>query len=205
VSRVYGLLTERFGNPLALCEAPRQEVFDTAKALGLGNQRTTALQDLARYIVTNYAGMVPSDRVGLLSVPHVGDYVADATLLYAYGEIVLPLDESIRRVLKRVCGLPLDRTRPYSDTELLRIADTVTGQLSTTEEARAVHQALLWILWNVCKPRQPLCAVCPLNANCVTGSTRLRISCFDQAVHHSTDEEGHPRCRRGSIDSQQLW
>jgi A/G-specific adenine glycosylase len=172
VARAYEPLMDRFGTPRRLARAPREQIYEAVKGLGLGNQRAQALQEAAEYIVTRCAGRVPGNsREELLSVPHVGDYVADAALLYGYGSITLPLDEGIRRVLRRVCGLPPRKGRPYSDKELLDIARSVTDRVTDAGEARVVHQALLWVLWNTCKPVRPSCSSCPLQTVCVTGKT----------------------------------
>jgi A/G-specific adenine glycosylase len=98
----------------------------------------------------------------LLSLPGVGPYVASATLAAVTGEEVVLVDTNTVRVAKRVAGL------------------TLRGDIRRRREVRAAITALLggpadisdWLAVldlaaTVCLPRDPKCARCPIEMDCL--------------------------------------
>jgi A/G-specific adenine glycosylase len=66
---------------------------------GLGyNRRALALQSLAKKVMTDHAGRLPSDPVTLITLPGIGKYTAGAVVAFAFNKPVVFMDTNIRRV-----------------------------------------------------------------------------------------------------------
>lgn len=66
---------------------------------GMGyNRRALALRALAYQVVTEYHGVLPSDRVILMTLPGIGPYTAGAVIAFAFNKPVVFIDTNIRRV-----------------------------------------------------------------------------------------------------------
>lgn len=171
VARLYGTLAAAYPDAEALAHADEADLLALLAPAGL-RSRTRRLRALA----TSVAGLgrVPDTRDELLALPLVGQYTADAVLLYVHRERVLPLDSSVQRVLHRlVGGRDPGRTPPYSDECLLRLRQDLRARLST-DALVWLHQGLLAVAWSHCRPR-PRCGDCPLSGSCrYAAATRAR-------------------------------
>ena len=56
-------------------------------------------------VITNHAGSIPPDTVGLTQIKGVGEKIAECVIAYGWGGEALPLDGNGCRVLERVFGL----------------------------------------------------------------------------------------------------
>jgi len=125
----------------------------------VGFYRTKAqlLPRLARMLVTRWGGKVPRTMTELLELPGVGRKVASIVLSQGYGLPAIAVDTHVQRITNR---LDLARTSRPIETE------------------RALMEVLprrVWKDWNhllvalgqtICRPRQPLCPVCPISRLC---------------------------------------
>lgn len=167
VLKVYSDFVANFGTPETLAGVDPEILYKEIKILGLGRQRAQALQVIARTILNFYDGRVPCDRQELIKIPYVGDYIADAVLLYGFGGKAFPLDAGIQRVIRRVFGLPPSRKPPYMDKELVTLAEHLIEK-ALPEQVVQIHRAVLWLAWETCKPQKPCCGSCPLAICCKT-------------------------------------
>jgi len=104
VEPVYMDFIRRFPDVRKLNRATRKEIGEYFAQLGLF-WRTELVKRLARELVERFDGKVPEDRDELLSLPAVGDYIADAVLSFAYGRDIAVVDANVCRVVGRVFGL----------------------------------------------------------------------------------------------------
>ncbi len=66
---------------------------------GMGyNRRAMALRSLARTVVNEHFGVLPSEREKLIALPGVGNYTASAVLSFAFNKPAVFMDTNIRRV-----------------------------------------------------------------------------------------------------------
>jgi A/G-specific adenine glycosylase len=66
---------------------------------GLGyNRRALALQKLARKVVDDHHGKLPSDPELLIDLPGIGKYTAGAVMAFAFNKPIVFMDTNIRRV-----------------------------------------------------------------------------------------------------------
>lgn len=97
VAPVYEDFVRQYPTSQVLASAAEAEVERLLRPLGLP-WRIPAFRQMAQRIVTEYGGNVPHDRAALLSLPGVGEYVADAVRCFAYNEPVALLDTNTVRV-----------------------------------------------------------------------------------------------------------
>jgi A/G-specific adenine glycosylase len=160
VGPVYEQFIDSFRTPQELADAPPESVGAVLRPLGL-TWRVPAFQLMARQLVIRYGGTVPHTRVELLSLPGVGDYVADAVRCFAYGEPVSIVDTNTVRVAGRYLGFSYG-----PDSRRLKAVKGAIGRL--LDEAAPVESnlALLDFAATICKASKPICAKCPVATRC---------------------------------------
>lgn len=166
VSKLWHDFTSRYPNAVTLAQANKDALLDQIKILGLGQQRTSALVDAAIWLIEHHNGQVPVSKEELLNVPHVGAYVANAVLCFAYGQKLEVVDTNILRFYARYYGLiikPDIRRNP----EIWEVAKSSLPEQES--EIRQHNYGLLDFTAAVCKARNPLCNVCPLVSSCKWG------------------------------------
>ncbi|MBD5245104.1 MAG: endonuclease III, partial [Barnesiella sp.] len=65
-------LFEAFPTPQALAAASEEEVFELIRSVSYPNNKTRSLIGMARKLVEDFGGEVPSDIDSLLTIPGVG-------------------------------------------------------------------------------------------------------------------------------------
>lgn len=151
---------KRFPSWGVLAAATEGQLRSYLQPIGLWRQRAAALRALAAEMVRR-RGRFPRDREAIERLPGVGQYVANAILLFCHGERQPLVDVNMARVLERFFGprqLVDIRDCPY----LQSLAKTVVN----TGEAVSVNWAVLDLAALVCRVRSPDCRACPLNRRC---------------------------------------
>lgn len=163
VAAVWPHFARRYPNARSLVDVPEGELSLDLKPLGLYRQRARALKELAQAIEERHGGAVPAEEQALLALPHVGQYIASAIRVFAYGQRDAVVDGSVARFLRRFTGLSLG-TDPRRDPQLLIVARQIVPV-----EAREHAYGLLDFAATVCTPGKPKCRSCPLvYRSCVT-------------------------------------
>lgn len=150
---------ERFPSIAALAQAPIDQVLHAWQGLGY-YRRPRFLHAAAREIVDKYDGRVPKSETELLKLPGVGRYTAAAIAAIAFGCPTVPVDGNIARIVSRLGRL--DALWPKDFSVFQRAAD----QFVDTERPGCVAQALMDLGATVCRPRNPVCDICPLRKDC---------------------------------------
>jgi A/G-specific adenine glycosylase len=176
VAPVYRAFLSRFPGVQALAAAPPEEVEGMLRPLGLA-WRVSAFQRLARQLAERYDGRVPCDRQALLSLPGVGNYVADAVRCLAFGKPVVLVDSNTVRVAGRYFGFPVSpesRRRKAVQQAVARLVD-----LSVPRES---NLALLDFAALVCRARLPLHDRCPVAGRCAFWQMELAQHKLEEAT-----------------------
>jgi A/G-specific adenine glycosylase len=139
----------RFPSAEALAAAPVHDVLVLWSGLGY-NRRALALQNAARVVA---ASGWPDD---LTSLPGVGPYTAAAVSSFAWDAQVAAVDTNVRRVLERRDGV----------VRTPRALAERAGALVPAGRAATFNQAMMELGATVCRPRIPVCDVCPVSAGC---------------------------------------
>jgi A/G-specific adenine glycosylase len=99
----------------------------------------------------------------LQKLPGIGRYTAGAIASIAFGKRVPVLDGNVIRVFSRLFDLPDDVTQPSAQAKLWQIAEDHLAERRVGD----YNQALMDLGRMICKPRAPLCSVCPIRDNCL--------------------------------------
>lgn len=134
--------------------------------LGLQKQRTKALGELAQVLRIKHGNKVPSTYDGLVSLPGVGRYTANAVLCFAYGEPRPVVDVNVARVLQRFFGLPT--TRDINRDEPLW---GLAGQLLPKSHFKEHNLGIIDFAAKICRAVRPKCVECSLAPCCAYFTT----------------------------------
>lgn len=162
VAKVYEALFTRWPEAASLSRARESSVAAVIRPLGLV-RRAATLRAMAREVVTR--GGVPSTLEGLLELPGVGRYAANATLAVAFAKRAPVVDGVTARVYRRYLGLSSEL--PASEDE--ELWDAVAAA-TPRANLREWNWAVLDLAAEVCLPARPRCSECPLAAHCAFAS-----------------------------------
>jgi A/G-specific adenine glycosylase len=133
---------------------------------GLGYYaRARNLLACARAVARDHGGVFPDTEAGLLALPGVGAYTAAAVASIAFDRPANVVDGNVERVVSRLFALevPLPAAKP----ELKRLA----GALVADHRPGDWAQALMDLGSTVCRPKSPLCLMCPIRGPCAGRAT----------------------------------
>lgn len=160
VEPVYISFLEQFPTPEELNRASEEEIGTYFRKLGL-LWRTALLKRFAEELLNKFGGRIPESRNRLLSLPAVGEYMADAVLSFAFGKDVAVVDANVCRIIGRVFGLKA-RGEARRDRRFRRVAQ----QMLPAGRAKEFNWAMIDFAALVCRPHDPKCSTCPLSKFC---------------------------------------
>lgn len=161
VIRAFQAWMRRFPNLETLAKADEADVLSSWAGLGY-YRRARNLLAAAKQIQASHPGRFPATRPGLLALPGVGEYTAGAILSLAFGQREALLDGNVMRVFSRYHGLNFSAETGEGRTVYWQTAKAwVDGEFP-----EKTNEALMELGALICKPRQPLCELCPLAATC---------------------------------------
>lgn len=168
VVQAYQRLLYLYPTSQHLSEASVADLEEIVRPLGF-NYRAKELRAMALELVTHFGGEVPRNLKDLLALSGVGDYAARAVLSFAFGEDVPVVDTNVARFLYRLYGLQGSLpTNPARKKSLIDMA----GTLIPTGRSKEFNLAILDLCAQICRPTNPLCLDCPVQAYCVYGAKR---------------------------------
>lgn len=156
---VYLEMIEKYPSLEALADAPADEIARVMLPLGL-TYRAKRLKAIAKMVILQFNGTIPSEANQLIQFPGIGHYIANAVCCFAFGKSLPIVDANILRILGRVFGLKFDanshkKGEPWNFLKLF-----------VRENAQQFNWALLDHGDMICTPTNPKCSVCPLSVIC---------------------------------------
>ncbi len=147
----------------ALAAAREEQVLRLWEGLGY-YRRARQLHRAAKVIVDEHEGRFPTDVDAVRQLPGIGRYTAGAILSIAFDQPLPILEANTVRLLSRLLAYRGD-TRSAAGQQLLwRAAES----LLPNRGAGSFNQALMELGSQICKPRDPDCAQCPVSTMCPT-------------------------------------
>lgn len=147
----------RFPDAQSLSQATFEEVFNLIKSISFPNNKAKHLIGMAKMLVSEYAGEVPSDREKLEKLPGVGRKTANVIASIIFNKPYIAVDTHVFRVSHRM-GLSLGKTPLEVEIDLNKIVP---------EQERAIaHHWLILHGRYICTARNPKCNVCPVAKSC---------------------------------------
>lgn len=147
----------RFPDPQSLAEASFDEVYGLIKSITFPNNKTRHLIGMARALLDDFGGTVPSDPEDLVKLPGVGRKTANVIASVVYDKPVIAVDTHVFRVSRRI-GL--------SDGETVeKVEKDLTSAIPEEQRGRAHHWLILHGRY-VCTARNPKCNECGVREWC---------------------------------------
>jgi A/G-specific adenine glycosylase len=172
----YNDFLRKFPTILALSLAPEADVLAAWSGLGY-YRRARMLHKAAQFITRELKGVLPTDSVGLRTLPGVGEYTSAAIASIAFGESIAVVDGNVERVLLRVTGRQQIATAAGRSFVQAQAAALVPRRkLDGRENVPGDHnQAMMELGATICLPKGPLCLECPVYALCATRGEHLTV------------------------------
>lgn len=151
--------TERWPTVLDLAAVDDGELMGAWAGLGY-YARARNLLACARAVAADHGGVFPDTEEGLRALPGVGAYTAAAVAAIAFDRLANVVDGNVERVMARLFAV--ETPVPDAKPELKALA----ASLVTAERPGDWAQALMDLGATVCRPKSPLCDLCPISAWC---------------------------------------
>ena len=166
-------LFERFPEPESLAQASSDEVFTYIRSVSYPNNKSKHLVGMAKVLVNEFDGIVPSDIANLQKMPGVGRKTANVIASVVFNAPAMAVDTHVFRVANRL-GLCIKATTPLA----------VEKQLVKYLPNKKIFIAHHWLILHgryICVARSPKCQICPLTHFCKyfetsTNKTRKKMS-----------------------------
>jgi len=157
VNKITAGLFTKYNRPEQLARLTSEELAEEIKGCGLYRNKSQNIVSMSRNLMDRFNGQVPSTLEELITLPGVGRKTANVVLSNAFNIPALAVDTHVFRVSHR---LDLARGKTPLETERELTA------LIPREKWSDAHHWLIFHGRRVCKARKPLCAGCPLHADC---------------------------------------
>ncbi len=154
-------LFSRFPGPADLNGADVKEIESLIRNAGFPVQKAKAIKDIARIVVEEHSGDLPSDMDVLLSLPMVGRKTANCVRAYAFGIPAICVDTHVHRI-SNLIGLVDSKDPDGTEDQLMKV---VPEHYWKDINALLVRHGQV-----ICQPRRPRCAECPISNHCDHGS-----------------------------------
>ena len=155
---------KRFPTIEALAAADQQEVLKAWEGLGY-YARARNLHRAAQIVVSEYGGVLPSERNTLRQLPGIGDYTVGAILSLAHNHPEPILDGNVKRVLSRLADIDQPIDQPATLRTLWHMARAMV-EAAQPGKAGSVNEAFMELGALICVPANPRCLLCPVNTHC---------------------------------------
>ena len=146
-----------YPTPQHLAKAEPGEVLEYIKSISYPNNKAAHLVGMARKLVEDFGGEVPSDIDALMTLPGVGRKTANVIASIVYDQPVIAVDTHVFRVSHRL-GLSEGRTP-------LAVEQDLEAHIAPEDRPVAHHWLILHGRY-VCTARNPKCRQCGLAPWC---------------------------------------
>ncbi len=156
----YSRFLERYPTLKALSLALEEDVLKLWEGLGYYSRCRNLLKTARALKERSFS--IPETMEGLLALPGIGEYTANAILALYFHRKAIAVDGNLIRVFSRLseCSLTEEKERKKACREYF------LTKLSKTDPS-SFNQALMDLGELVCLPnKQPLCSSCPLSSFC---------------------------------------
>jgi A/G-specific adenine glycosylase len=151
----------RFPSIGALARSSEHEVLLLWEGLGYYS-RARNLRRAVQQVVREFGGRLPRTAEALRRLPGIGRYTAGAIASLAFGADEPAVDGNAIRVLARVFNVKLPAGSSAAQARFWALA----ALHLPPGHAAAYNQALMDLGAEICTPRRPQCAACPLRNDC---------------------------------------
>jgi A/G-specific adenine glycosylase len=162
VMPVYIEFTKKFPAMQSLGSAKRNEIKAFIERLGL-YWRTNLIMNMIKELNSQYSGKIPDNEKDLRGLSGVGNYIADAVMVFAFGAKKTVIDANVIRLVTRYFGISISG-EARRNKQFIRFCQDLTSNVPE-ERVKDFNWALIDLPSLICI-RIPRCHLCPLSASC---------------------------------------
>jgi endonuclease III len=159
VNMVTPELFRRFPEAESLAAATPEEVFQYIRSISYPNNKAKHLVGMAKMLIQDFGGVVPSEVDELVKLPGVGRKTANVIASVVYDKPALAVDTHVFRVSARL-GLTRGAKNP------LQTEQQLVKHIPENRVAVAHHWLILHGRY-ICIARNPKCGECPFTGICL--------------------------------------
>ena len=128
---------------------------------GLGYyRRCKNLINTAKIIVKKNRSILPKTLIDIKKLPGIGDYTGNALLALVYNQPRLALDGNVKRVFSRIFN------KHEKKLNFEKIIEKNRKKLFFSERNSDFVEAMMEFGALICKSKEPICSLCPINKFC---------------------------------------
>lgn len=158
VNLVTPQLFKHYPNAEAMAHASPDTIFSYIRSVSYPNNKAKHLSGLAKMLVKDFHGTVPSEVETLVKLPGVGRKTANVIASVVYHQPTMAVDTHVFRVSNRI-GLTTNAKNPLqSEKQLIKFIPE-----------QVIPKAHHWLILHgryVCLARKPKCEMCEIKMFC---------------------------------------
>lgn len=151
-------LFEAFPTPEVMAVATPEAVFEYIRSVSYPNNKSKHLVGMAKMLLEEFKGVVPSDIDELQKLPGVGRKTANVIASVVYDKPAMAVDTHVFRVSNRI-GLTNNSKTPL-ETEKELVKNIPEEQIAIAHHWLILHGRY------ICQARKPKCEECGLKPWC---------------------------------------
>ena len=163
VNLVTPALFKNYPDIKALSKATAEDIYPFIKSVSYPNNKAKNLAAMARKVLEDFNGKIPSDVDNLMKLPGAGRKTANVVASILYNEPVVAVDTHVFRVSRRL-GLSRGSTPRAVELDLEKHIPL--------EVRPTAHHWLLLHGRYTCTAQRPKCEICPLAVWCKDFTSR---------------------------------
>ncbi len=180
--KAYKNLKDNFKNWDELTELKPTQIEKYIKIAGLGKQKSKAIYEILKSlkkdhkkVSLNHIKNKSDEEIleELTSYNGVGVKTASCVLLFSLDRNICPVDTHVHRTLNRI---GIVKTNNPEKT-FYNILDKIPEKI-----AHSFHTNLIRLGREICKPANPICAVCPLLKMCKYDQKNMKINNINKKI-----------------------
>lgn len=159
INAVTPALFERYPDAHSMAEAEPEDVLEYIHSVSYPNAKARHCVAMARMLVSDYGGEVPSDPKEMVKLPGVGRKTANVLQAVWFGRATMAVDTHVYRVSHRLGLVPKTANTP------LKVEQALMKNIPEADIPNAHHWLLLHGRY-VCQSAKPKCYDCPFTVIC---------------------------------------
>jgi len=168
VNMVMPDLIKAYPDAKALAKAKPEKVFTYIKSISYPNNKSKNLVGMAKTLLKEFEGVVPSEIDDLVKLPGVGRKTANVIASVIYEKPAMAVDTHVFRVSKRIGLVTQTASTPLA----------VEKQLVKNLPEKVIHKAHHWLILHgryVCTARNPKCESCEIKSICKSSPDKKSV------------------------------
>jgi A/G-specific adenine glycosylase len=157
----FNRFAEKYPTVKQFADAKEEEILKLWQGLGYYS-RGRNMHHTAKIVMEEHAGYFPSSYDALIKLKGVGEYTAAAISSFSSNEAKAVVDGNVFRLLSRYFGIDT----PINSGKGKKLFTELANELLDKSQAGEFNQAIMEFGSLQCKPKNPNCPACPLQADC---------------------------------------